>query len=567
MERTRHPMLDSDAVDGVYFTPEDFTDDENMIAKTTKQFIKLDAKPQSEKNRPITRSLFEKAGEIGLLGIEVPEAYGGFDLGKKVAGLVAEIMGAAGSFSVSFNIHVGVGTLPYVYFGTEAQKGKYLPKLASGEWIGAYALTEPNAGSDALNSKTSAVLNKEGTGWILNGEKQWITNAQLADCYVVFGKTADGMTAFIVERTFEGVSVGPEEKKMGISGSSTATLILEDVMIPTENVLGEIGKGHHIALNILNMARLKLAFANIGTAKRALHLAVTYAKQRKQFQTALVDFTMTQEKLANMAVRIYGAESAAYRTVGAMDDALQSVESTEEFVNVVADYMIDCAVNKVNSSESLDYIVDEAVQIHGGYGYMQEYEVENLYRDARINRIFEGTNEINRLTIAKGLLKKIKKEKLWPDAGKGNSHIQALERQGDYLTKAKELVALSLKAVTPSFEKAIVEEQEYLRLLANMNIRIYIMESTLVRTEKAVIKNGELEEERKLLMTDVLCEEGYRHVQSAAISFVSAALTDEFDRDRMMKEIQDFSVPIYSNLFIKKRKIARSIIEGARYNV
>lgn len=267
-----------------------------------------------------------------------------------------------------------------------------MPKIASGEWIGAYALTEPNAGSDALSAKTSAVLNEDGTAWKLNGEKQWITNAHMADVYVVFAKTNKGMTAFIVERTCEGVSIGLEEKKMGIKGSSTATLILEDVVIPAENVLGEVGKGHHVALNILNFARLKLAFGNIGTAKQAIGLSVQYGKERKQFQTELVDFTMIQEKIANMIIATYGAESAAYRTAGVIDEAIH--ESDEDLMKKMSQFAIECALNKVNASETLGHIVDEAVQIHGGYGYMQEYEVERLYRDARISRIFEGRTKL-----------------------------------------------------------------------------------------------------------------------------------------------------------------------------
>lgn len=302
-----------------------------------------------------------------MLGIEVPEEYGGLSLNKKLSGLVAEKMGAGGSFSVSFNIHAGVGTLPYIYYGTEEQKQKYLPKLASGEWIGAYALTEPNAGSDALNAKTTAVLNEEGTAWILNGEKQWITNAQVADVYVVFAKTNEGMTAFIVERSFKGVSIGPEEKKMGIKGSSTATLILEEVSIPAKNVLGTVGKGHHVALNILNMARLKLAFSNIGTSKQALNLSVNYAKQRKQFNRPIISFSMIQEKVADMAISIYGAESA-YRTAESLDNVFEPAVPLDERLKELANYASECAINKVNCSEILGRIVDEAVQIHGATG-------------------------------------------------------------------------------------------------------------------------------------------------------------------------------------------------------
>ena len=541
-----------------YFTPEDFTDDEEMIAKTTENFVKHAVKVQSATDKPMesqaVRALFEQAGEIGLLGIEVPEKYDGFNLGKKVAGLVAEKMGEAGSFSVSYNIHAGVGTLPYVFFGTEQQKKKYLPKLVSGEWIGAYALTEPNAGSDALNTKTSAVLNETKTSWLLNGEKQWITNAQLADCYVVFAKTDKGMTAFIVERKFEGVSVGPEEKKMGINDSSTATLVLEDVLVPPENVLGEVGKGHHIALNILNMARLKLAFANIGTAKRALQLAVVYAKERKQFDMALADFTMIQEKLSNIAIRIYGAESAAYRTAGLMDEAIDSVDSSKKLISVVSEFMVDCATNKVNSSEMLDFAVDEALQVHGGYGYMREYEVENLYRDARINRIFEGTNEINRLAIAKGLLKKEDSNQDFTNLIVKESPMLALEREYQYLFQARQLFKLVLATITEPLKGAIEKEQEYLRLLADMYSKIFVMESALLRTEKAVSKNGKSQEEGKVLITEVLCEESYQSVKSAAISFVSGAVTDENERENVIKDIQTISVPLYSNIFFKKKE-------------
>lgn len=575
MERKQYDGYNSNLLDKhkdlTYFTPEDFTDEEDMIAKTTEQFLKLDVKPQLEKvtamDEQAVRTLFEKAGEIGLLGIEVPEEFGGLELGKKVAGLVAEKMGEAGAFSVSFNIHVGVGTLPYVYFGTKEQKEKYLPKLVSGEWIGAYALTEPNAGSDALNAKTTAVLCEDGTTWILNGEKQWITNAQLANCYVVFGKAAEGMTAFIVDRTFEGVSVGPEEKKMGIKGSSTATLILEDVKIPFENVLGEVGKGHQVALNILNMARLKLAFANIGTGKYALQLALNYAKERKQFQKALINFTMIQEKIANMAVQLFGAESAAYRTAGELDDAVQNINSHEEFVKIIADFVMDCAINKVNCSETLDYIVDEAVQIHGGYGYMREYAVENLYRDARINRIFEGTNEINRLAIAKYALKKVGKRKGIYNIGGEVSYLASLERSYRFIEGAKQHLNIVLKALTLHLHESVEEEQEYLRLLANMNKRLFILESSFKRTEKAIAQQGEASEKIKRLLTEILCEEGYRMIQVDAISIVSSVYTDENSRRKVVSEIESVSVPLYCNLFAKKRGIVQAMIECGHYIV
>lgn len=551
----------SDDINVNTFTPEDLADEGELIAKTTEQFVKQEVVPKldciEDHDYNVSRQLFQKAGELGLLSIEVPEKYDGLDLGKTVSGLVAEKMGYAGSFSVSFNIHAGVGTLPYVYFGTDEQKKKFLPKLASGEWIGAYALTEPDAGSDALSAKTSAVLSEDGTKWVLNGEKQWITNAHLANVYVTFAKTNKGMTAFLVERAFEGVSIGIEEKKMGIKGSSTATLILEDVQVPVENVLGEVGKGHHVALNILNLARLKLAFSNIGTAKQAIGLSVQYGKERKQFQKELVDFTMIQEKIANMIVCTYGAESAAYRTAGLLDEAI------DEGGNITAQlssYAMECAINKVHSSETLGFVVDEAVQIHGGYGYMQEYEVERLYRDARISRIFEGTNEINRLTIAKMLLKKSQQseeKELGVEQNRNHRYIQL----------SKQLLQKSLKTLSQAIEVKMGEEQEYLRLLSDMAKDVYVMESAFLRTEKALQNEGEEKAKIKQLITDVICEEGYRQVENYAACIISAAMQDEQKKQMLLDEIRHLSVPLYSNLFMKKREIAKGSINRDRYFV
>ncbi|MGG4442808.1 acyl-CoA dehydrogenase family protein [Brevibacillus fortis] len=549
------------------FTPEDFTDEEQLISKTTERFVKKEVVPQlpsiEQQNHEATCRLFEKAGELGLLGIEVPEAYGGLSLNKKVAGLVAEKMGFGGSFSVSFNIHAGVGTLPYVYFASEKQKCKYLPKLSSGEWIGAYALTESGAGSDALSAKTSAVRNEDGTEWLLNGEKQWITNAQVADVYVVFASTSMGMTAFIVERSFNGVSVGPEEKKMGIKGSSTATLILDQVRIPNDNVLGTAGVGHRVALNILNMARLKLAFSNIGAAKQALELAVNYGTERKQFRKELVEFTMIQEKIANMTTAIYGAESSAYRTAGALDDVIDSFATSDNWMEKIADYAMECAINKINSSEVLDAIVDEAVQIHGGYGYMQEYEVERLYRDARISRIFEGTNEINRLTVSKILVKKFIQQQ--PMMREPETVVHA-GRNEAFIQLSKRMLYRSLDSITHS-SLPIEDEQEYMRLLADIIKDIYVMESALLRTSKGIAKNGAESGEMKQLVTDVLCEEGYRRVEESAVSIISAAATDEQNRKQLLDEIRHLPAPLYTNLFVKKRTIAKEIIKRTHYFV
>lgn len=565
--RWNDPFISYDVSAADVFTPEDFNEEEQLIAKTTELFVRNDVIPLLESidqhHHENAKKLFQKAGELGLLGIEVPEEYGGLSLNKKLSGLVAEKMGAGGSFSVSFNIHAGVGTLPYIYYGTEEQKQKYLPKLASGEWIGAYALTEPNAGSDALNAKTTAVLNEEGTAWILNGEKQWITNAQVADVYVVFAKTNEGMTAFIVERSFKGVSIGPEEKKMGIKGSSTATLILEEVSIPAKNVLGTVGKGHHVALNILNMARLKLAFSNIGTSKQALNLSVNYAKQRKQFNRPIISFSMIQEKVADMAISIYGAESAAYRTADSLDNVFEPAVPLDERLKELANYASECAINKVNCSEILGRIVDEAVQIHGGYGYMQEYEVERLYRDARISRIFEGTNEINRLTIAKLLMKQAQQS----IGTRFETQLSKQEnRNRQFIDLSNRLLNKSLNALTHSTID-IQQEQEYSRLIADMKKEIYVMESAVIRAEKAVQKSGREKEQLKELMTNVICEDGFRRIEEMAVSVLAGIESNEAERKLVLEEIRSLPVPLYSNLFAQKREIAKRIAAHEKYMV
>lgn len=544
-----------------FFSPEDFGDEEELISRTTEQFVKHNIIPRLESieqhDYHVTRKLFAQVGELGLLGVDVPEAYGGFSLGKKVSGLVAEKMGYGGSFSISFNIHVGVGTLPYVYYETEEQKQRILPKLVSGEWVAGYALTEPNAGSDALQAKTTAYLNEDGTTWILNGEKQWITNARIADVFVVFAKTKVGMTAFIVERGVKGISVGPEEKKMGIKGSSTATLLLEEVSIPATNVLGEVGKGHRVALNILNLARLKLAFGNIGTAKQALQLSINYGTTRQQFGKQLVEFTMIQEKIANMIVAIYASESAAYRTAGIIDDFLHS---KEDAIHELSKYAMECAINKVLSSESLAWIVDEAVQIHGGYGYMQEYEVERLYRDARISRIFEGTNEINRLTIARAILKRsFEKEEIGID--------EKVDRNQQFLHYSKRLFYIALEMFTKRIDHPLEPEQECMRLLADSMRDIYMMESVFIRNEKAKEKPEVEKEGVKQLMTDVLCEEGYRQVEAATISIISSLESKETSRKALVDHIRSMTLPIYSNLMLSKRKIAKRMISYGKYAV
>lgn len=536
--------------------PEQFTEEENLIAKVVEQFVeeqvmsKIEALEKHDYEASLR--LFKASGELGLLGADVSSSYGGLDMGKKVSGLIAEKMGFGASYSVAFNIHTGVGTLPYVYFGTEAQKKRYLPKLSAGEWVGAYALTEPNAGSDALSASTTA--KKTDKGWILNGEKQWITNAHMANVYVVFARSAEGMTAFIVERSMNGVSIGPEEEKLGITGSSTATLILDNVFVSDEHVLGMIGKGHHIALNILNLARLKLSFGNIGASKQALEEAITYAKEREQFNKPIINFPMIQEKIANMGVKIYAAESAAYYTAGLLDELKHTLNKEQDMVAYMVDFAMDCAINKVYASETLDQVVDESLQIHGGYGYMQEYPVERMYRDARINRIFEGTNEINRMTIAKAFLK----------AYTDDNHIlesdfvdHADKGIDQFANMSIRLLAIALEALPEMDRKAMDEEQESLRLLSDMLKDIYVLKASINRlnTDDETIAKS---------IVEVLSEETYRNVETNTLTIL-ATVSDDEKKSSLLKEMKALSILNYSNHIQKKREIAAHFINKNEY--
>ncbi|QIZ10483.1 acyl-CoA dehydrogenase [Priestia megaterium] len=570
------------------FTPEDFTEEHLMIAKTAEDFVEKEVVPQLEhlENHEFDRTvkLLKKAGELGLLAVDVPEEYEGLALDKITSSLLTEKMAGGGGFSLSHGAHVGIGSLPIVLFGNEDQKRRYLPALASGEKLAAYALTEPGSGSDALGARTTAKLNAAGTHYILNGEKQWITNAGFADVFVVYAKIdGEQFTAFIVDRDFAGVSTGAEEKKMGIKSSSTRTLILEDVPVPVENLLGEIGKGHVIAFNILNIGRYKLAVGSVGGSKKAFELTVKYANGRQQFKTPISQFNLTKEKFGTLASKIYAAESSVYRTIGLYEENQGKLSTDEEkdiklVANSIAEYAIECSLNKFFASEVLAYVTDEGVQIHGGYGFMQEYPIERAYRDARIQRIFEGTNEINRLLVPGTLLKKAFKGELplFQKAVALQEELMMLtpEEPGDeplaqekYLVRnAKKIALLAAGLATQKYGKALEKEQEVLANIADLISNVYAMESVVLRTEKAIAKTGLDKNKQKLLYTQIYCQEAFNELE--AIAKETLVAVEQGDTLRMMlSSLRKFTRHTPINVIAKKREAADVIIKAERYLV
>jgi alkylation response protein AidB-like acyl-CoA dehydrogenase len=581
-------FLTDDITAAEIYTPEDFSEEHLMIAKTTEDFVAKEVVPQLEKMEDhefeISRKLLTKAGELGLLGADVPEEYGGLGLDKISSSLITEKFARGRGFSISYGAHVGIGSLPIVLFGNEEQKKKYLPELATGEKIAAYALTEPGSGSDALGAKTNARLNAEGTHYLLNGEKQWITNSAFADLFIVYAKIdGEQFSAFIVERGFAGVSTGPEEKKMGIKSSSTRTLILQDVPVPKENLLWEAGKGHLIAFNILNIGRYKLALGCVGAAKRAFDVSIKYANDRQQFKRKISSFSLIQEKLANMAIRIFASESSVYRTVGLFENKLGGLEGEKqkdgrEVAKAIAEYAIECSLNKVFASETLDYVVDEGVQIHGGYGFMSEYEIEGAYRDSRINRIFEGTNEINRLLVPGTLLKKAMKNEL-PLIQKATALQQelmmlipvepgteALDQEKYLVAMAKKIFLMTAGLAVQRFGTKLEAEQEILANLADMISEIYCMESMVLRTEKAIGKSGAEKGNQKLLYTEVYCQEAFYRIEAHAKESIQAIEKGDMMR-MMLSALKKLTRHTPVNVIEKKRKIAAALLEEERFIV
>jgi len=570
------------------FTCEDFTEEHKLIIKTVEDFIENEVLPHMEKiehkDFELTLKLMRMAGELGLLGADIDEEYGGVPTDKIGSLLISEYMSESASFALTVGVQTGIGSLPIVFFGTKSQKKKYLPYLASGEKIGAYALTEPMAGTDAMAIATKAILSDDGKYYSLSGEKQFITNAGFADIIITYAKVdGDKITAFIVEKNFKGVSVGEEEKKMGIRGSSTANVILDEAKVPVENVLFEIGKGHTVAFNILDLGRFKLGGGATGAAKKAIEVAVKYAKERVQFGKPICQFGLIKHKLAEMAIKTYMAESMTYRTGGLINKILVTVDTSAEdagrqSAKSISEYSVECSINKVYCSEVLDYVADEALQIHGGYGYTEEYPAERIYRDSRINRIFEGTNEINRLIIPGWLFRRALKgetpllsvvQKLFGELPSIKSVSPSAEDghlgyQKKLVDMAKKIALLTSGAAAQKYGKAIEEQQEILGLLSDIIMEVYAMESGLLRALKSIESSGIEASKMKINMVKVYVNDAMKRIDNYA-SQVFAAMEKEDALHTQLGILRKLSQSIPINTVEARRNIADRIIEVERY--
>ncbi|MCC6286420.1 MAG: acyl-CoA dehydrogenase family protein [Chitinophagaceae bacterium] len=571
------------------YTPEAFNEEQKMIMDMCTSFVKTEVLPLIERidnlEPGLMPSLLDKAGEQGLLGISIPEDLGGLGKDFVTSTLVNEGLGGGFSFSVAIAAHTGIGTLPILYFGTEAQKQKYIPRLATGEWKGSYGLTEPNSGSDALSAKTTAKLSADGKHYLLNGQKCWITNGGFADVYTVFAKVdGDKFTAFIVDRGIEGFTQGPEEHKMGIKGSSTVQLYFQDAKVPVENVLGEVGKGHIIAFNILNIGRLKLCAAALGGAKSAATTSIEYANTREQFKQPIANFGAMKHKIAEMAIRMWVAESALYRTAKWIDEKEQELLSSgkpfnEALLGAAEEYAIECAMLKVFGSEVLDFVVDEGVQIHGGNGFSAEYIISRAYRDSRINRIFEGTNEINRLLTVDMVLKRAMKGKLdlmgpamavqkelmsIPDFGSGDEG--AFAKEFKLIANMKKAILMVAGAAVQKLMMKIESEQEILMNIADMAINVFHAESALLRVAKMAEAQGE---QSAALQTDIVKTYLYDtadRVNKSGRDAINAFA--EGDEQRMMLlGVKRFTKAEPFNTKDARRRIADKLIADNRYSL
>ena len=574
-------LLNPTSADEV-FTPEDFTDEHRAIGRTTEEFWTKEIAPNVEaiqhQEPGVAVSILKKSGKLGLPAVVIPEKFGGMEMDLTSAMIVAEAVSKDGSYSAWHGAQAGIGALPLLLFGTEEQKQRYLAKVATAEMVAAYCLSEPQAGSDALAAKTRADLSPDGKYYVLNGQKMWITNGGAADLYTIFAKIGgEKFTAFLVERAFPGVQPGAEEKKMGIKGSSTTAIYLDNVKVPVENVLGEIGRGHIIAFNILNLGRLKLGPFAVGGAKEVLRVSLKYAKERKAFGKSIAEFGMIQHKLAEMAIRIFAAESSSYRVVGLIQNELEDFswskpDAAQTMLKAVEEFAAECSFIKVFASEMLDYVVDEGVQIHGGYGYSQEYPVERAYRDSRINRIFEGTNEINRLLATGMLLKRAQKgqlglveavKKLQAELLGGPSLSSGGDEETKLVENAKKVALFGLGVAFQKYMNAIEDQQEILAGITDISMNAFAMESALLRTQK-LAKQGKGENARD--MTAVFLREAMETVESAARTVLAACSDGDALRTNLavLKRFTKFE-PV--DAIATRRRIAARLLQADRYAV
>lgn len=584
-------IKENNAID--IFTPEDFSEEQEMILEMCLQFLKTEVHPiveRIDKMEPgLMPSLMEKAGQLGLLSASVPEDLGGMGKDFVTSTLVSEGLGGGYSFSVAMSAHAGIGTLPILYFGTEEQKKKYIPKLASGEWKGSYGLTEPGSGSDALGAKTTATLSEDGKNYLLNGQKIWITNGGFADVYTVFAKVdGEKFTAFIVERNFEGFTRGPEEHKMGIKGSSTVQLYFQDCKVPVENVLGEIGRGHIIAFNILNIGRLKLAAATVGGAKLALANSIEYAKTREQFKTAIANFGAIKHKLAEMAIKIYADESALYRTAKWIDDKEEQLLAegkpfNEALLGAAEEFAIECAILKVHGSEMLDFVVDEGVQIHGGVGFSDEYNISRAYRDSRVNRIYEGTNEINRLLAVDMMIKRSMKGKLdlmsaamnvqkelmsIPDPisiGFGNSEEGSFSKEKKTISNMKKCILMVAGVAVQKLTTNLTSEEEIIMNIADMAIETFVSESTLLRVMKSAEKNGEENSKVEIAIMKCYLNDAVDKIAKCGKEAINAFANGD-EQKMMLLGLKRLTKTEPFNSKDARRLIADKLIEEGKYS-
>jgi alkylation response protein AidB-like acyl-CoA dehydrogenase len=547
-------LLESPRAEDV-FTPAELTDDQRLIGQAADEFVTKEVKPlipELEQHKEgLMAGLLKKAGEIGLLGGGVPEEYGGSGLDRISSTVLSEKISSYGSFSVSAGAHSGIGTLPIVYFGTEEQKKKYLPKLATGEWLAAYCLSEPQAGSDAQNSRTRAVLSPDGRDWILNGQKMWITNGGFADVYTVFAKIdGEKFSAFIVERRFPGFSVGAEEKKMGLRGSSTTPIFFENCKVPRENLLHEIGRGHIVAFNILNSGRFTLGASCLGFCKSELESAARYSKERTAFGHPISDFGLVRAKLAEIAIRTLALESMIYRTAGTIDQAVKAGAAggnkPANSMKVLEEYAIECSIAKVFGSEVLDYTVDEAVQVYGGYGFHEDYPVARGYRDSRVNRIFEGTNEINRMLIIQMLMKRAVagtlplmaagaklQEEILSGAPMEDSSDGQWTEENRIIQGAKKVFLMAAGAALQKYRDRLADQQEVIGALADIVLEIYPMESALLRAQKSFAARGKDSSGAIVAAAQILVQDGAARVEANARTALAASVEGDMLRTQL----------------------------------